>query len=206
MYLMLNLVLVFLSLDRLVLFWYVALDLAVIKAMLLFLFCLIWLTDFQHIFQGCIVLTRRFSYKTQPNLNKSGYWKVRFSEFEPQRVHSQSFNIFYITQVVESLKYSWIHIVTLFYLIVYYLIYIQHINWILIFDLVVWIHIKREIRYNEFFATSRQYINGLWVTLVPNLFNIVSKERLLKVCYSIIILHFFYIWNMVLHKWGGNQM
>ena len=35
------------------LFWYVALDLAVIKAMLLF--CLIWLSDFQHVFKGCIV-------------------------------------------------------------------------------------------------------------------------------------------------------
>ena len=35
------------------LFWYVALDLAVIKAMLLF--CLIWLSDFQHVFKGCVV-------------------------------------------------------------------------------------------------------------------------------------------------------
>ena len=64
--------------------------------------------------------------------------------------------------------------------------------------MVVWIHIKREIRYNEFFATSRQDINGLWVTLVPNLFNIVivSKERVLKVCYSkhyfIFLLHLKY--------------
>ena len=36
------------------LFWYVALDLAVIKAVLFF-FCLIWSSDFQHIFKGCIV-------------------------------------------------------------------------------------------------------------------------------------------------------
>ena len=36
------------------LFWYVALDLAVIKAVLFF-FCLIWSSDLQHIFKGCIV-------------------------------------------------------------------------------------------------------------------------------------------------------
>ena len=54
MYLMSNLVLAFLRLDRLFfLFWYVALDLAVIKAF--FFFCLIWSSDFQHIFKGCIV-------------------------------------------------------------------------------------------------------------------------------------------------------
>ena len=36
------------------LFWYVALDLAFIKAVLLF-FCLTWSSDFQHNFKGCIV-------------------------------------------------------------------------------------------------------------------------------------------------------
>ena len=42
--------------QALFLFWYVALDLAVIKAVLFFFFfCLIWLSDFQHIFKGCIV-------------------------------------------------------------------------------------------------------------------------------------------------------
>ena len=55
MYLMSNLVLAFLRSDRLFfLFWYVALDLAFIKAVLLF-FCLTWSSDFQHIFKGCIV-------------------------------------------------------------------------------------------------------------------------------------------------------
>ena len=54
------------------LFWYEALDLAVIKAMLLF--CLIWLSDFQHIFKGCIVpLKREIFLQNTANLNKSGY-------------------------------------------------------------------------------------------------------------------------------------
>ena len=74
MYLMLNVVFSFSQIGQTFsFFWYVALDLALIKAMLLFLFCLIWLSDFQHIFGGYIVLTKRFSYKAQPNLNKSGY-------------------------------------------------------------------------------------------------------------------------------------
>ena len=57
-------------------------------------------------------------------------------------------------------------------------------------------------------AVHQCTLQGLCLPAVSNLFNIVmvSKEILLKVCYSKIILYFFYIWNMVLLKRGGHQM